>query len=201
MSELEKASEAVPGSQAPVLCLLSSVQVSVPGCAWLSVLGLGHSIGEVGSPTCWCSREPCLPRPGVCNLDSGLAGRSVWPLRRTPRCTSAAVKAISATSASPTCQSLGAQKVRSPWKEGSKWDTLEPGGWWLQAHWRVGVGGLCDTGLHVSPSHVRATPDSPHPAHGAGLLAAAHWGPLPYRPAGLLDVSPPQASLRPRGHP
>lgn len=61
-------------------------------------------------------------------MDSGLAGRSVWPLRRTPRCTSAAVKAISATSASPTCQSLGAQKVRSPWKEGSKWDTLEPGG-------------------------------------------------------------------------
>lgn len=63
------------------------------------------------------------------------------------------------------------------------------------------MGGLCDAGLRVSPSHVRATPDSPHPAHGAGLLVAAHWGPLPHRPAGLLDVPASQSPLRPRGHP
>lgn len=63
------------------------------------------------------------------------------------------------------------------------------------------MGGLCDTGLRVSPSHVRATPDSPHPAYGAGLLAAAHWGPLPHRPAGLLDVPASKSPLWPRGHP
>lgn len=146
-----------------------------------------------------CGEGPRRAR--ACNVDSGPSGRSVWPLRRTPRCTSAAVKATSATSASPTCRSLGAQKVRSPWEEGSKWGSLEPVGVAARPTGVLEWVGRVTQGSVCPPSHVRATPDSPHPAHGTGLLAAAHWGPLPHCPAGLLDVSASQASLRPRGRP
>lgn len=110
--------------------------------------------GKRVHPACWCSWEsPAFPVPEFV-MWTRPSGRSVWPLRRTPRCTSAAVKATSATSASPTCRSLGAQKVRSPREEGSKWGALEPVGSGCRTYWSVGVGGLCDTGLRVSPSHV-----------------------------------------------
>lgn len=108
-----------------------------------------------------CGEGPRRAR--VCNVDSGPSGRSVWPLRRTPRCISAAVKATSATSASPTCRSLGAQKVRSPWEEGSKWGALEPVGSCCRTYWSVGVGGPCDTGLRVSPQSRTSHPRQPPP--------------------------------------
>lgn len=93
----------------------------------LSLLTLGPALGEVGS------HSPCPPpgslwgslwggvwlgHPGeaVPHLRSGWEtvppGRSAWPPRRTPRCTSAAAKATSATSASPTCPRRAARKVR-----------------------------------------------------------------------------------------
>lgn len=117
-----------PGSQAPVLvfALLSSGSISVPACpsqpsrdVGSPYQGYGFTLpaadSEAALPGGRGPGESCGPCPRVCNGDSGPSGRSVWPLRRTPRCTSAAAKATSATSASPTCRSLGAQKVRGLW--------------------------------------------------------------------------------------
>lgn len=104
-----------------VFALLSLGSISVPACPsqlWVTLQGMWVH------PTCsaWGKGpgESCssCSGSGVCNGDSGPSGRSAWPLKRTPRCTSAAVKATSAMSASPTCRSLGAQKVRGLWEEG-----------------------------------------------------------------------------------
>lgn len=80
--------------------------------------------------------QPCIPPLRVRVGNRVPPGRSVWPPRRTPRCTSAAAKATSAMSASPICLRPGAQKVR-PWEErawASPWPSSsapELGGEWL----------------------------------------------------------------------